>query len=73
MVFAPPLIDLTDDAHASAAVDATVDLHEYACCWQRALSGKPVHFDSLEIKEYFIGAEELKALQTLYDATDKRK
>ena len=70
MLYAPPVIDLIKNTYAAAAVDAAVGLDEYAACWQRALSGKPVHFENLEIKEFFVGEEELSALNALYEAND---
>ena len=71
MLYAPPVIDLTEDKISCASVDAAADLQEYARCWQRALSGYPLHFDNVLVKEYFVGMEELAALQAMYNCKDK--
>lgn len=68
MIIAPAskVIDLTRDA----AVDTRVDLGEYTKAWQRATMGKPLHFDNVEIIDYYIDVDELKALNTLFETKD---
>lgn len=60
------LIDLTRDA----ALDTRVLLGEYTKAWQRALMGKPIHFDNVEVIDYYIDENELSILDELYNTED---
>lgn len=51
-------------------VDTRVDLNEYARAWKRALLGKPLHFDSVNIVNYFVSDEEVKYMATMHAAKD---
>jgi len=55
---------------ASASISAAVALDEYALIWRHALQGKPVHFDSVEHIQYYIGVEELELLQQMHTSAD---
>lgn len=68
MAFAPAadVIDLTRDA----AVDASVNLDEYANAWRYALMSKPIHYEDVEIGNYFIDFDDLHALNALYETRD---
>lgn len=55
---------------SAAAISAAVGLDEYALIWRNALQGKPVHFDTVEHIQYYIGVEELELLQQMHTTAD---
>lgn len=57
-------------AHEPASVDIGVQLYHYAMAWKRALTGEPLHFDKVEVVNYFIDADELRVLDTMYTTQD---
>lgn len=71
MIYAPYVVDLSQEVGSPAAVDACVDLEEYCRAWERALSGRPRHIPNVKIVDYYVGAEELRFLHTLYESKDR--
>lgn len=70
MVFAVPPDDNLEMIHMAAMVDTRVDLNEYALAWKRALSGKPLHYDTVNIVNYFVSDEEVPYLATMHATKD---
>lgn len=68
MLYAPYLGE--DKFNGVAAVDTGVELYAYAKAMQRALAGQPLHFDKVEVVNYFVGIDELRVVDKLYTAQD---
>mmetsp|Transcript_17181 Transcript_17181/g.29968 ORF Transcript_17181/g.29968 Transcript_17181/m.29968 type:complete len:253 (-) Transcript_17181:127-885(-) len=56
--------------NGAAAVDTAVPLYEYAQAWKRALAGKPLHYEDVDIVHYFVGLDELNMLDEFYHTKD---
>lgn len=57
-------------AQGTASVDVGVKLYDYGKALQRALSGKPLHYDNVEVVSYFVGIDELRVIDNMYTTPD---
>ncbi len=45
-------------------------MYHYALAWQRALTAQPLHFDKVNVVNYFIDSDELRVIDAMYATQD---
>lgn len=59
-----------DHLRGTAAVDVGVQMYHYALAWQRALTGQPIHFEKVEVVNYFVDVDELEVIHKMFTTQD---